>query len=168
MEAKIMQRLNAIFEISEKSFREKDQVLKNANKSNLILFTRPQDSLEEAALNWMLVEIESYLNILTSRKCTNIKVWKTVSQWNEFDVYFHIQAKGREVPEFALKAYVVFSEKDKCQFKLEDWANGLRGYVNGRVNKLNGTFQCQQLPAEGEPPSLNYYEDYYWDTKVQT
>ncbi len=53
----------------------------------------------------------------------------------EYDVYLRIQAKGRSVPQFNLKVYVVLPKEDVCVFKLEDWADGLRGYVNGRVVK---------------------------------
>jgi hypothetical protein len=105
--------------------------------------------------------------LLTSRKCINIKVWKTVSSWNEFDVYFHIKATGKSAPEFALKTYIIFPKKDECQFKLEDWSDGIRGHINGRVVSTNNKFRCVEVATQPNAPRPEYeYERQ--NTKVQT
>ncbi len=118
-------------------------------------------TLNEAALNWMVIEIDSYLTLLTSRQCTSIKVWRTVEKDNVFDVFFRIQAKGRSTPEFDLKTYVKFPEKDKCLFELEDWSAGINGHVNGRVVKNNGLFKCEEVPVQTNipAPTHDYLED---------
>ncbi len=154
MEEKIKFLLNALFELKEKKSQETDSVLLNGYNSTItVRYDSFVSTLEDAALNWMLLQIESYLGLLTSRKCTNIKVWKTITTWNEFDVYFHIQAKGKSVPQFALKTYIIFPKKDECQFKLEDWSDGTRGYVNARIiTENNSKFRCLEVPNQPNDP----------------
>ena len=156
MEAKIKSWLNNLF-------LEREQGAKRAaTDSRYATFVA---SLNDAALNWMVIEIDVYLTLLTSRQCTSIKVWKTVEQNNEFDVYFRIQAKGRSTPEFDLKTYVKFPEKDKCLFELEDWSAGINGHVNGRVVKNNGLFKCEEVPVQTNIPAPAH--DYLQDERVE-
>ena len=168
MEEKIKFLLNALFELKEKISQEKDPVLLNGYNSTVtVRFDSLESTLEDAALNWMLLQIESYLGLLTSRRCTNIKVWKTITTWKEFDVYFLIQAKGKSVPQFALKTYIIFPKKDECQFKLEDWSDGIRGHVNGRIITTNNQFRCLEVANQPNAPrpELEYPRQ---DYQIQT
>ena len=131
-----------------------------ANVSEVVPFDRIMPSSYDS-----FDSLESYITLLTSKNCTNIKVWKSVEKNGEFDVYFHIQAKGRSVSEFDLKTYVAFPEKDKCQFKIEDWADGTRGHIDGRVVKNNGLFKCELAPTQTNPPVPRY--DYFGDYPVE-
>jgi hypothetical protein len=131
-----------------------------APASQLPTFSAFQPSLSEAGLFWMMLEIESYTSLLSSRECTNIKAWKTIIVDREYDVYFRIRANGRSVPQFDLKVYVVFPHAGECQFRLEDWADGARGFVNGRVVGSGTRFKCERLPTQRHPPRpINYYPD---------
>jgi hypothetical protein len=114
-----------------------------------------------AATAWLVLEVEAYLAVLTARECRNIKVWKHVAIDGEYDVYLRVRADGRATAEFDLKVYVRFPRPGECRFDLEDWADGTRGFVNGRVVESGGTFQCGRVPTQPRPPEPvdGYYDD---------
>jgi hypothetical protein len=148
--------LNRLFYFAEKGTLDREAV------SNKFFW-----SLNDASRNWMLLQIEEYTGLLTDKKCTAIKVWKSVDYENEWDVYFHIEAQGKSVSEFALKTYVVFPKNDVCQFKLEDWSDGTRGFTNGKVVASGGMYQCVVAPTQQNVPRMKY-EYVRQDSRVQT
>jgi hypothetical protein len=170
MEKRIKENLNKLFSLTEKLIKEKDEGMKQFYANNLAALSRPVPTVEEAISMWMLVEIESYLTLLTNRKCTHVKVWKPVGVWTDFDVYFEIEAQGRSTRTFGLKTYVLFQEGEEfCEFKLEDWADGTQGYVVGEIKTTyGGNFTCQRKTRTAPRDLTSPYRQWWWEDKIET
>jgi hypothetical protein len=128
-------------------------------------------SLSIAALNWVALEIDSYTDLISSRECEKVKVWKLPqdSIWTPtLDVDIRLKVSGGIAqPALDLKVIVKF-QKLTCLLELNDWTTHYQEEVPGRVVKMKDLFKVERIPPSPRPstPDRSPIDDEYEEVPV--
>jgi hypothetical protein len=120
-------------------------------------------NLDLAAINWLVLEVESYTAIITTRKCVFGAVRRTLLNDQILDVDLGLMVSGGITePMMILKVQVTVTGST-CLLRLNDLTTHINGEARGRVVSASGSFKLERAPSASPPSAPSKGEPTYYD-----
>jgi hypothetical protein len=120
-------------------------------------------NLDLAAINWLVLEVESYTAIITTRKCVFCAVRRTLLNDQILDVDLGLMVSGGITEPMMILKVQVTATGSTCLLRLNDLTTHINGEARGRVVGAGGSFKMERAPSASPPSAPGKGEPTYYD-----